>query len=90
LLDRIQNEVLAAAQAVDEAEVALGTTERGLVAAEESFRVRKLLFANGRATTVEVLDAETDLTQARYEAVGARIDRGVARARLARALGQPF
>jgi outer membrane protein len=87
-LDRIRGEVLAAAQAVDEAEVALGTTERGLRAAEESFRVRKLLFANGRATTVEVLDAETDLTQARYEAVGARIDRGVAQAQLARALGQ--
>ena len=88
MFDRIRNEVLAAAQAIDEAEIALGTTERGLRAAEESFRVRKLLFANGRATTVEVLDAETDLTQARYEAVGARIDRGVAQARLARATGQ--
>ncbi len=49
---------------------------------------RKLLFANGRAATVEVLDAETDLTQARYEAVEARIDRGVARAQLARAVSQ--
>jgi outer membrane protein TolC len=73
---------------VDEAEIALRTTERGLAAAEESYRVRKLLFANGRATTVEVLDAEADLTQARYDAVGARIDRRVARAQLARAIGE--
>jgi outer membrane protein TolC len=88
LADGVRSQVLAAAQAVDEAEVALGTTERGLRAAEESYRVRKLLFANGRATTVEVLDAETDLTQARYDAVGARIDRGVAKVQLARALGE--
>jgi len=88
LADGVRTQVLQAAQAADEAEIALSTTERGLRAAEESYRVRKLLFANGRATTVEVLDAETDLTQARYDAVGARIDRGVARARLARALGR--
>ncbi len=88
LADGVRTQVLQAAQAADEAEIALSTTERGLRAAEESYRVRKLLFANGRATTVEVLDAETDLTQARYDAVGARIDRGVARAQLARALGQ--
>jgi outer membrane protein len=88
LADGVRTQVLQAAQAADEAEIALSTTERGLRAAEESYRVRKLLFANGRATTVEVLDAETDLTQARYDAVGARIDRGVARAQLARAVGQ--
>lgn len=88
LADAVRREVFAAAQAVDEAEIALGTTERGLRAAEESYRVRRLLFENGRATTVEVLDAETDLTQARYDAVGARIDRGVAKIRLARAVGE--
>ena len=61
---------------------------RGLAAAQESYRARRLLYQNGRATTVELLDAETDLTRARLDALGARIDERVASVRLAYALGQ--
>src|SRR6185436_11313590 len=38
---------------------------RGLTAAEESLRVRRELFQQGKATTVEMLDAETELIRAR-------------------------
>jgi outer membrane protein len=86
--DRIRIEVMSARQASDESRVAQDTTARGLAAAEESYRTRKLLFQNGRATTVELLDAETDLTRARLEALGARIDARVASVRLAYALGR--
>jgi outer membrane protein TolC len=87
--DRIRLEVMSAFQDRATARVAEGTTLRRLASAEESYRTRRLLFQNGRATTVELLDAETDLTRARLEAVDARIDGRVAEVRLAYAVGRP-
>ena len=87
LIDRIQVEVDSAAHAADDATVALTTTQRGLDAAEESYRVRRLSFQNGRSTSVELLDAETDLTRARLERLNAEVDNRVARARLDYAIG---
>jgi outer membrane protein TolC len=88
LADRVRLEVMSAFQDRAEARVAEGTTARRLLAAEESYRTRRLLFQNGRATTVELLDAETDLTRARFDAVNARIDGRVAEVRLAYAIGR--
>jgi outer membrane protein TolC len=87
-IDRIQIEVVSAEQSLEEAQLAIGTTSRGLRAAEESYRVRRLLFQNGRATSVELLDAETELTRARLDSLNAHIDARVARARLDYALGK--
>lgn len=87
--DQIRLEVMSAFQDRAQAKVAEQTTLRRLVSAEESYRTRRLLFQNGRATTVELLDAETDLTRARLEAVDARIDGRVAEVRLAYAVGRP-
>jgi outer membrane protein len=86
--DQIRLQVMSAFQERVEARVAEQTTARGLAAAEESYRTRRLLFQNGRATTVELLDAETELTRARLEAIGARIDGRVAEVRLAYAVGR--
>jgi outer membrane protein TolC len=86
--DQIRLQVMSAYQDRAEARVAEQTTLRRLVSAEESYRTRRLLFQNGRATTVELLDAETDLTRARLEAVDARIDGRVAEVRLAYAVGR--
>ena len=88
LLDQIHLEVMSARQSLEESRVSQGTTKRQLSAAEESYRARKLLFENGRATTGELIDAETDLTQARLDAINAHIDARVAEVRLARALGR--
>jgi outer membrane protein TolC len=88
LKDRLRVEVTQAAAQVREADFAVQSTARGLEAAEESYRVRRDLFANARATSIELTDAETDLTQARLNAVSARIDQRVARVRLAHALGR--
>lgn len=87
LSDRIRLEVMSARNEVEEARVSVVTTARGLSAAEESYRARRLLFQNGRATTVELLDAETDLTRARLDALGAHIDARVAAVRLDYATG---
>src|SRR5262249_25181613 len=46
--DGVRIEVMQAHQALQEARVATETTARGLTAAEESYRVRRVLFQNGR------------------------------------------
>jgi outer membrane protein TolC len=88
LRDKLRVEVMQAVEAVREADFAVSSTARGLDAAEESYRVRRDLYSNGRATSIELTDAETDLTQARLNAVGARIDQRIARIRLTHALGR--
>ncbi len=88
LIDAIRMDVLAAQQAVSESAVSADTSARGLAAAEESYRARRLLYQNGRATTVELLDAETELTRARLDALGAHIDARAAAVRLAYAVGR--
>jgi outer membrane protein len=80
-------EILAAQQAVAIAEHALATSQKGLTAAEESYRVRRELLNADRATALELVDAETELTRARIAALNARVDLRVARAQLDHALG---
>jgi outer membrane protein TolC len=80
-------EVLQAQQNVQLALSDMKTTATGLKSAEESYRVRKELLAAERATAVELVDSETDLTRARISAINARIDLRVAIAQLIHALG---
>jgi len=82
---RIQ--VLQAQQNVELARHSLETTQKGLKSAEESYRVRRELLAADRATAVELVDSETDLTRARINALNARVDLRVAIAQLVHALG---
>ncbi len=88
LLDALRLEVRQAFLALRESEAALSSTTAALAASEESYRVRQDLFRNGRATVVEVIEAETDLTRARLEAINAHIDARVARVRLEHATGR--
>jgi outer membrane protein TolC len=80
-------EILSAQQAVAIAQRALTTSQKGLAAAEEGYRVRRELLNAERATAVELVDAQTDLTRARITALNARVDLRVARAQLDHALG---
>ena len=88
LKDSLAIEVAQAVQDVENADAAIGSTARGLAAAEEGYRVRRLLFQAGRATSVELTDAETELTRARQAADDARVDQRVSRARLHHSLGR--
>jgi outer membrane protein TolC len=63
-------------------------TEKQLTSASEAYRVTRSLSANARATTSNVLDAETDFARARFAWVNARVDARVARARLDHAAGR--
>ena len=80
-------ELLSAQQAVAIAQSALETSKKGLAAAEESYRVRRELLNAERATAVELVDAETELTRARIAALNARVDLRVAMTQLGHALG---
>jgi outer membrane protein TolC len=79
--------VLSSQQAVTIAQRALATSAKGLAAAEESYRVRQALLQAQRATGVELVDAETELTRARIAALDARIDLRIALVNLAHAIG---
>lgn len=80
-------ELLGAQQAVQLAVRSLETTKKGLDAASEGYRVRKELLNAERATAVELVDAQTNLTRALINALNARVDLRVALAQLVHALG---
>jgi outer membrane protein len=84
----VRAQVNAARQGVVLADRAYEATRRGLAAAEESHRVRQELLAAERATAIELIDADTELTRARIAAIDALIDRRIARARLANVIGE--
>jgi outer membrane protein TolC len=88
LLRGARIELLAAQQAVTLAQLSLTTSQKGLAAAEEGYRVRRELLNAERATVVELVDAETDLTRARISAINAQVDLRVAMIQLTHALGQ--
>jgi outer membrane protein len=88
LRDALRLEVSQSITAAQEAIYALATSRQALEAAEESYRVRRELFRAGRATLVEVSDAETSLTRARLEVVNAHVDVRLTRVQLEHALGR--
>ena len=58
-----------------------------LTAANEAYRARLAAFENGRGIYTEVLEAEAELTSARLSKLQALVNARLARARLARAVG---
>lgn len=88
LEDRIRRDVSQALQARLDARSAVRTSKTGLDAAEESYRVRRALFQNGRATSTELLDAELELTRARLAALNAGLELRMSTARLNFAVGE--
>jgi outer membrane protein len=88
LLDGIRLELRQSTSAVLEADTAIAVTKQSLGAAEEGYRVRRELFRAGKATLVEVIDAEAELTRARLEVVNALVEARIARVRFDHAVGR--
>jgi len=80
-------EVLSAQQGVLTAQRTLVTSQKRLAAAEESYRVRQALLAAERATAVELIDAETELSRARITALNSRVNLRIALVQLVHAIG---
>jgi outer membrane protein TolC len=88
LRDALAVEVVQYFESVRAADAKVVATDKQLESALEAYRVTRSLFANARATTSNVLDAEMDLARARLAWVNARVDARVARARLEHAAGR--
>jgi outer membrane protein TolC len=85
---RIELEVRTAYSSFVEAREVLESQKRVQEEAEEALRLATARAGAGTGTQLEVLDAETSLTQARTTQIQALHDYAVARARLERATGQ--
>jgi len=88
LKDGLRMEVEQALRAAEEARFAIGVTEHGLKAADESYRVRRELYRAGRSTLSELMDAESGLTNARLQMADAHIQARIALVQLHHALGR--
>ncbi len=86
--DALRVEIVSARGAMQEAVIAVKTAEQGHAAAEAAMRAREALHAGGRATSLELIQAETTRLQARLNLVEAHIALRVARVQLDHALGR--
>lgn len=88
LSDALRLEVNSAMVGVSNAKFAVEAVHEQLVASEEGFRTRGELYRAGKATSVELIDAETELTRTRLELVNAYVDLHIAHTQLEHALGR--
>ncbi len=88
LEDAVRLEVTQARSALTEARASVEATKRGLVAAEASYKARSKLYRFGRATSLEVFDAEVALLRARLSWIDAYVALRVARVQLDHAVGR--
>ncbi len=86
--DALRVEILSAKGAMQEALIAMKTAQQGHAAAEAALKAREALHAGGRATSLELIQAETTRLQARLNLVEAHIALRVARVQLDHALGR--
>ncbi|WP_441287041.1 TolC family protein [Sorangium sp. KYC3313] len=88
LRDALRLEVVSAYSELSKATSSIESAERQLAAAAESMRVRSELFRAGRATSVDVVDAEGEVTRARLQQINARVGALVAKTRLDHVVGR--
>jgi outer membrane protein TolC len=88
LREGLEMEVRGAYLGAQTANAATEAARRGLVAAEEAYRVRRERFLIGSAISSDLTDAETDLLRARFAIVNAAVDLRESLARLRRAVGE--
>lgn len=88
LRDGLRLEVASAYADIKKSVSSIEAAERGLVAAEETLRVRSELFKSGKATATDLIDAETEVTRARLRKLDAHIGLLIAKTRLAHATGR--
>ncbi|MFO0618715.1 MAG: TolC family protein [Polyangiaceae bacterium] len=88
LIDAVRVEVTAAYADLAKAQPSIEAADKGVIAAEETLRVTKKLFAFGKATGTQVVDAETEVTSARLRMLAAHVNLLAAAIRLEHATGR--
>ena len=89
LLDSIQREVKQAWLKADEFEKNIVTVQSAIDQAKEGFRISEALFKEQMATSTDVLDARTQLSETMTRYYNALYDFQIALAALDRAMGKP-
>ncbi len=89
LLDNIQRQVKTAWLKADESEKNIVTVQTAIDQARESFRISEELFKEQMATSTDVLDARTQLSETMTRYYNALYDFQLALAALDRAMGKP-
>jgi outer membrane protein TolC len=85
---QIAKAVHQAALSLQAAERSVEASRKGVTQAEEQFRIVQERYAGGRGIQLELLDAQTALTRARFNVVGALADFQTARAMWLQATGR--
>ncbi|WP_437681336.1 TolC family protein [Sorangium sp. So ce131] len=88
LRDALRLEVASAYADLNKSASSIESAERQLAAAAEVMRVRSELFRVGQGTSVDLVDAETEVTRARLQQLNARVGALVAKTRLDHAVGR--
>ncbi len=88
LIDDIKLQIKEAFLKLKEAEKNISVAQKSIEQAEEGFRMSEERYKEQVATSIEVLDAQTLLTQARTNYYNALSDYNLAKARLERAMGR--
>lgn len=86
--DALRIEILSAQQAMKEARLSAKTAVQAEKAADAAYEARDRLFQHGRATHLEVIQAETSQFQARLNLIDAYIALRIAKVKLEHALGR--
>jgi outer membrane protein TolC len=86
--DGLGLEVVSAAQDLRTAEANVDNVKAQLVASEEAYRVRRETYRAGKATSVELADAEVNLFRAQLAMVTASVDLRIAKVKLDHATGR--
>ena len=89
LMDRIQREVKRAWLKADESERNISTVQSAIEQAREGFRISEALFKEQMATSTDVLDSRTQLSETMTRYYEALYDFQIALAALDRAMGKP-
>jgi outer membrane protein len=84
---RVSSEVAARVAQSRASRSAVEVAQTTIDSAEEAYRVTDALVKAGSATTTDLLDAQSALTQARLNLVRAKYEYGIARVALTRAIG---
>jgi outer membrane protein len=87
IIDLIRLEVKEAYLSLREAEKNIGVAEKSIEQAEENFRINKVRYQEQMTTSLEVLDAQTLLAQAKNNLYQALYAYNLAQSRLSRAMG---
>ncbi len=84
----LRSEVLQEYRTLQESTLATNAAQRGLEASEAAYDDRIILFENGRATSLDLLEAENSLVRARLDLVAAYLSARISRVRLDHAIGR--